>query len=192
MSQADSIPDQRVRFGVFELDQRSGELRRNGSRVKLQEQPLQVLQALLQHPGTVVSREELRQRVWPADTFVDFDRGLYSTLARLRDALNDSAESPRYIETVPRRGYRFIAPIETGAPAAAPAEIVAPAAIPRKAIHRYLIALGILGTGLFLALLFTGRLPWHIARTASPIRSLAVLPLENLSGNPSEDTSRMA
>jgi TolB-like protein/DNA-binding winged helix-turn-helix (wHTH) protein/Flp pilus assembly protein TadD len=187
MSQADTMPDQRVRFGVFELDQHSGEVRRNGSRVKLQEQPLQVLQALLQHPGTVVSREELRQRVWPADTFVDFDRGLYSALARLRDALNDSAERPRYIETVPRRGYRFIAPIETVAPAATPAEVVAPAAIPRKAIHRYLIALGILGTGLFVALLFSGRLPWHVARNASPIRSLAVLPLENLSGNPSEE-----
>ena len=101
----------RVQFGVFELDLQRAELRKNGVKVKLQEQPLKVLQVLLENPGQIVSRDELRQRIWPADTFVEFDQGLYSAMARLRDALGDSSESPRFIETVARKGYRFIAPI---------------------------------------------------------------------------------
>src|SRR5499425_2924849 len=102
-----------VRFGVFELDLQRAELRKNNVRVKLQEQPLKVLQALLENPGQIVSREDLRRRVWPANTFVEFDQGLYSAMARLRDALGDSSDSPRFIETLARRGYRFIAPIAT-------------------------------------------------------------------------------
>ena len=102
-------PDGLVRFGVFELDSRSGELRSKGSRVKLQDQPLQVLLAVLEKPGQVVTREELRARLRPADTFVDFDHGLNAAVKRLRDALGDTAENPRYIETLPRHGYRFIA-----------------------------------------------------------------------------------
>src|SRR5690349_19428838 len=101
----------RVQFGVFELDLRRAELRKQGAKVKLQEQPLKVLQVLLETPGEIVSREELRQRVWPANTFVEFGQGLYSAMARLRDALGDSSENPRFVETVARRGYRFIAPI---------------------------------------------------------------------------------
>ena len=101
----------RVQFGVFELDLRHTELRKQGVKVKLQEQPLKVLQVLLEHPGQIVSREDLRRRVWPANTFVEFDQGLYSAMARLRDALGDSSDSPRFIETVARRGYRFIAPV---------------------------------------------------------------------------------
>ena len=101
----------RVQFGVFELDLRHAELRRQGVKVKLQEQPLKVLQVLLENPGQIVSREELRQRVWPANTFVEFDQGLYSAMARLRDALGDSSDSPRFIETIARRGYRLIAPV---------------------------------------------------------------------------------
>jgi len=100
-----------VQFGVFELDLQHAELRRQGVKVKLQEQPLKVLQVLLEHPGQIVSREDLRQRVWPANTFVEFDQGLYSAMARLRDALGDSSDSPRFIETIARRGYRFIAPV---------------------------------------------------------------------------------
>ena len=102
-----------IRFGTFELDVRARELRRRGLKIKLQEQPLQVLLVLLEKPGQIVSREELRQRIWQADTFVEFDQGVYSALRRLRESLDDSAENPRYIETVPRRGYRFIAPIKT-------------------------------------------------------------------------------
>jgi len=99
------------RFGVFELDMRAGELRRNGNKVKLQEQPFQVLAELLERPGQVVSREELRNRLWPADTYVDFDHSLNAAIRRLRDALGDSAENPIFVETVARRGYRFLAPV---------------------------------------------------------------------------------
>ena len=99
-----------VRFGVFELDTESAELRKQGVKIKLPEQPFQVLRVLLEHPGKIVSREELQQRIWPADTFVDFDRGLYNAINKLRESLGDSAESPRFIETLSRRGYRFVAP----------------------------------------------------------------------------------
>jgi DNA-binding winged helix-turn-helix (wHTH) protein len=103
-----------VRFGVFEVDLRAGELRRRGVRVKLQEQPFQVLALLLERPGQVVTREELQARLWQKDTFVDFEQGLNGAIKRLRQALRDSAESPRFVETVPRRGYRFIAPTVPG------------------------------------------------------------------------------
>src|SRR5690348_16821507 len=101
-----------LQFGAFEVDLRTGTLRKSGARIKLQEQPFQVLTMLLDKPGDMVTREELRQKLWPADTFVDFDHGLNSAVARLREALNDSAEHPRYVETVARRGYRFVAPLE--------------------------------------------------------------------------------
>src|SRR5438445_656299 len=106
-----AIPSSRVRFGGFEVDLRSGELHKQGIKIKLHDQPFQVLAALLEHPGELVTREHLHQKLWPADTFVDFDVGLNSAIKRLRDALGDSAEEPRYIETLPRRGYRFIAPL---------------------------------------------------------------------------------
>src|SRR6478736_8915031 len=97
-----------VRFSVFEVDLRSGELRRSGVRIKLQDQPFRLLLILLDHAGDVVTREELQRQIWPSDTFVDFDRGLNNAVKRLREALGDTAESPRYIETLPKRGYRFI------------------------------------------------------------------------------------
>ncbi len=104
---------ERMRFGAFEVDLHAGELRRKGTKVKLQEQPFQILQVLLEKPGEVVTREELRERVWPADTFVDFDHGLYTAVTKLREALRDSSDKPRFIETLSRRGYRFIARVET-------------------------------------------------------------------------------
>ncbi|HVS90210.1 MAG TPA: winged helix-turn-helix domain-containing protein [Candidatus Acidoferrum sp.] len=118
----------RTRFGAFEVDLRSGELHKHGIRLKLQDQPFQVLALLLEHPGDMVTREELRQKLWPGDTFVDFDTGLNSAIKKLRDVLGDSAEEPRYIETLPRRGYRFIARVENGdLPASAAVKIhVAP------------------------------------------------------------------
>jgi adenylate cyclase len=100
-----------IRFGEFELDQHSGELRRNGTKVRLQEQPLRILQILLEQPGKLVPREELQERVWPSDTFVDFDHGINNAVKRLREALSDVAETPHFIETLPRRGYRFIGSI---------------------------------------------------------------------------------
>jgi Tol biopolymer transport system component/DNA-binding winged helix-turn-helix (wHTH) protein len=102
-----------VRFGVFELDPCAGNLRKHGVRIKLQDQPFAVLLLLLEKPGQLVTREEIQQRLWPADTFVEFDKGIYNAMKRLRETLGDEAETPRYIETLPRRGYRFIAPIES-------------------------------------------------------------------------------
>jgi TolB-like protein/DNA-binding winged helix-turn-helix (wHTH) protein/Tfp pilus assembly protein PilF len=112
-----------ARFGIFEVDLPARELHKRGLKVKLQEQPFQVLAALLEHAGEVVSRDELRQRIWPADTFVDFDNGLNGAINRLREALGDSADSPRFVETVPRRGYRFIASLEHAAPEVAPSAL---------------------------------------------------------------------
>src|SRR5882762_1999347 len=100
-----------IRFSTFELNLHTGELRQQGQKVKLQEQPLQVLAALLERPGELVTREELRSKLWPADTFVDFDHGLNAAIKRLRDALGESADAPVFIETLARRGYRFIAPV---------------------------------------------------------------------------------
>src|SRR5260370_6190525 len=97
-------PSKLVQFGVFELDLQRAELRKQGVKVKLQEQPLKVLQLLLENPGQIVGREQIRIRIWPANTFVEFDQGLYSAMARLRDTLGDSSDSPRFIETVARRG----------------------------------------------------------------------------------------
>jgi DNA-binding winged helix-turn-helix (wHTH) protein len=107
----------RVRFGTFEVDLDSGELRRNGVRLKLQEQPFRLLAMFLERPGEVVTREAVRERLWPADTFVDFDHSLNTAIKKLRQVLGDSAENPRFIETLSRRGYRFIAPVGAAAPA---------------------------------------------------------------------------
>src|SRR5262249_50397344 len=109
----------RVRFGAFNVDLRSGELHKHGIRLRLQDQPFRVLALLLERSGDVITREELRQHLWPAETFVDFDTGLNSAIKKLRDVLGDSAERPRYIETLPRRGYRFIGSLDH-APLASP------------------------------------------------------------------------
>src|SRR6266446_7915448 len=101
-----------ARFGVFELDFRAGELRKNGAKLRLQEQPFQVLALLLKRAGDVVTREELRQKLWPSDTFVDFDHSLNTAINKVREVLGDSASNPRYVETLARRGYRFLAAVE--------------------------------------------------------------------------------
>jgi len=101
-----------VRFGLFEADLETGELRKQGMKIRLQDQPFEILAILLRSPGQIVTREELRQTLWGTDTFVDFDRSLNKAINRLREALEDSAENPRFIETIPKRGYRFIAPVE--------------------------------------------------------------------------------
>src|SRR6266403_2013606 len=110
MQATESCPRTRE-FGVFELDLRAAELRKHGVRIKLQEQPFQILSLMLEHPGEVVTRDELRKKLWPAHTFVDFDRSLNKAMTKLRAALGDSANSPRYVETIPRHGYRFLAPV---------------------------------------------------------------------------------
>src|ERR1700693_3330718 len=115
-----------VRFGVFEVDLASAELRKQGLRVRLQEQPFQVLAALLDHPGEVVTREDLIRRLWADGTMVDFDRGLNAAVTRLRQALADSADVPRYVETVARRGYRFIGSVESARDEVRPAPLPVP------------------------------------------------------------------
>lgn len=146
-----------VRFGVFELDQNAGELRKSGMKLRLQGQPLQVLAILLERAGEVVTREELQQRLWASDTFVDFDHSLNTAINKVREALGDSASSPRFVETLARRGYRFIAPVHTERPSAdftRPASIHPPAQaemptlhpdldvpIPRRGVTRGLFAL---------------------------------------------------
>lgn len=133
----------RVRFGPFELDTRTGELQADGGHVILSEQPLRLLLALLDRPGQLVTRDELRQRLWPDDTFVDFEHGLNAAVRRLREALHDSADSPRYVETLPRRGYRFVGKIEAASVAGAQSEVAetppgttAPGPVAHEAVRR--------------------------------------------------------
>ena len=203
MPQSGPISGQPIRFGVFELEPWAGELRRNGARVKLQEQPLQILLALLEDPGRMVSREDLRKRIWLSDTFVDFDRGLYSALARLRDALGDSAENPRFIETIPRKGYRFIAPVEMSSTTSTdtPGRLAPSPSLERtpgqpqpvateRNRQRSLVVLVSIVIVAGLLIVFGSLILWRgqSSRTAAPqIRSLAVLPIENLSGDASQD-----
>jgi DNA-binding winged helix-turn-helix (wHTH) protein len=109
-----------VRFGIFEVDLNALELRKHGLRLKLPEQPFQILAMLLERPGEIITRDELRNRLWQTDTFVDFDHGLNNAVLRLREVLGDSSDNPRFVETIPRRGYRFIAPVEESFRAPAP------------------------------------------------------------------------
>jgi TolB-like protein/DNA-binding winged helix-turn-helix (wHTH) protein/Tfp pilus assembly protein PilF len=177
-----------LRFGVFELDRRSGELRREGLRVRLQEQPLRILEALLDARGEPVTREALRQRLWPDETFVDFDNGLNRAINRLRAALGDEADNPRFIETLERRGYRFIAPVGAPEPAAPPAPEVFAQPMPR---HRRAMWLGAAVSAAALTSVLVALAPALQRRAAPageiPIRSLAVLPLANLTGDPAQD-----
>jgi len=189
-----------IRFATFEVDLRARELRKNGLKLKLQGQPLEVLAMLLERPGEVVNREQLRERLWPTDTFVDFDHGVNTAINRLREALGDSADNPRFIETLPRRGYRFLASVESSAPAAqaappvsstvpetppGPTELAEPSGKWKKFawIFVAVVLLGLLiaaNVGDFRHRLF-GEQP-H-----TPIQSIAVLPLVNLSNDASQD-----
>lgn len=166
-----SFPAQVVRFGPFQLDLRAAELRHNGTRIKLPEQPFQILCELAEHPGEVVTREELRRRLWHADTFVDFEQGLNTAVKRLREILGDSAEKPRFIETIPRHGYRLMVPVEKP-------QVVQVRVGRRKAFW----AISVL-----LLLAVAAGLVWRLHWRPMKIESLAVLPLENLSGNPDEE-----
>jgi TolB-like protein/DNA-binding winged helix-turn-helix (wHTH) protein len=190
-----------IRFGVFEADTRTGELRKHGLRIKLQEQPFQVLALLLARPGELVTREELRLKLWPADTFVDFEHGLNKAINKLREALNDDREAPRYIETLPRRGYRFIAPVFSGQPLPEPSESAAltvaqlhpvAAGSPRRARRMTSVMILFLGLLVLLASLLVFRLARRqahpaVAALSAPIRSLAVLPFQNLSGDKDQE-----
>lgn len=202
----------RIRFGAFEVDLGSGELFKHGIRIKVQDQPFQILTTLLERPGELIPREELRRKLWADDTFVDFDAGMNAAIRRLRDALNDSAEQPRYIQTLPRHGYRFIADVES-IPAtydhpladtpslhadkgslALPSISTIPVSdtvAPGRKISRkhWLFGLGL--TVALAAVIAIGTLDWRhrlfATHASTGIQSLAVLPLQNLSGDPSQD-----
>ena len=169
-----------LRFGLFELNLATGELRQEGKLVRLQEQPLQLLSLLAQRPGELVGREEIRQKLWPQDTFVQFDDSVNHAIKKVREALGDSATNPRFIETVPRQGYRFIAPVRV--PDSEP--MLEKPVVSSQSQHHW-IAWLILGT----AVAASG-LAFYAHRSRSqipPIRSLAVLPLANLSGDSTQD-----
>jgi TolB-like protein/DNA-binding winged helix-turn-helix (wHTH) protein/Flp pilus assembly protein TadD len=201
--QEDHPLPERLRFGVFELDLHAGELRKHGLRVRLQEQPFQVLAMLLEHPGEVVTREELQKKLWPADTFVDFDHGLNKAINKIREALGDSAESPRFVETVARRGYRFLADVKDADAAAVrspePATQPQPTAEARDrsdlpgniAKVEHLLPSLVWKIPVFALLLLMASLAiWKVHswnRPSPVIRSLAVLPLESLSSDASQD-----
>jgi TolB-like protein/DNA-binding winged helix-turn-helix (wHTH) protein len=204
-----------IKFGPYVVDLRAGELRKFGAKVRLQEKPLQLLAALAEQPGQVVTREDLRRRLWPGDTFVDFETGLNTAVSKLRDALSDSAEKPRYIETIPRRGYRFLFPVEQIAagngsvvPASFPAvpsttsagEIAPANAIPdfteappsdiiaKRSSSGRIAALGFLLA--CVAIGSAGYFTWkHRSRPIPPpVRAmLVVLPFANLTGDPEQD-----
>jgi TolB-like protein/DNA-binding winged helix-turn-helix (wHTH) protein/Flp pilus assembly protein TadD len=178
----------RLRFGIFEADLQTGELRKRGARVRIQEQPFQVLAVLLARPGELVTRDELQRTVWAADTFVDFDHGLNKAINKIREALGDSAESPRFVETVARRGYRFIADVavvdlESASPVAG-AAVDKPKASTHRSWQRTMIAAGVA-----LALASAIAAGWLVQSRGRPaaLHSLAVLPLENLSGDASQE-----
>ena len=193
----------RLRFGVFELDLRAGELRKRGLRIRLQEQPFQLLAMLLEHPGEVVTREELQKKLWPADTFVDFDHGLNKAMSKIREALSDSAESPRFVETVARRGYRFLAEVKVADvavvrgpelatllhPVAEAGDRGDSAGKPAMPKH-FLSSRGSKISAFVLLLLVVSLSAWMLHswnRRSLVIRSLAVLPLESLSNDASQD-----
>src|SRR5712691_6843493 len=152
-----------LRFGVFEVDVRAGELRKQGVRIKLQEQPFHVLTVLLQRPDEVVTREELRSENWPADTFVDFDNSLNTAINKLREALGDSADNPRFIETLPRRGYRFIAPV-TGVDGTTRGTAMGASAPWRPSSRKIVVAaaIAVLAAGIAGGLLWRARQPRHL------------------------------
>ena len=182
------------RFGVFELDLPAGELRRNGLRVKLQEQPFQVLALLIETPGEVVTRDDLRARLWQAATFVDFDHSLNAAIKRLRDALGDSAENPVFVETVARRGYRFLAPVSTNGngapePILANGDSTAEAPVPQAPrLHVWWIAAGAAAVVLLLLGIKLGlELGRHAPASAAPPSRIP-----QLTANPADDRVRSA
>ena len=182
------------RFGVFEVDLAAGELRKSGMRQSLSGQPFEVLRILLEHPQEVVTREELRRHLWPDNTFVDYDLALKRVINRLRDALGDSADNPRFIETIPRKGYRFIAPVSTNGVEPRVVELQAQDTIKRPSqsnrSREWRIVLGLGAVVILLVLGFAvSRFDWPRSTpgSASQIHSLAVLPLQNLSTDPAQE-----
>ncbi|MBB5343844.1 winged helix-turn-helix domain-containing protein [Tunturibacter empetritectus] len=221
ISEQVEAPFRIVRFGLFEVDLEACELRKKGLRIKLQDQPLHILRVLIERPGEIVSREELRHRLWQPDTFVDFDHSLNTAMMRLREVLGDSSENPRFIETVPRKGYRFVAPVHHVRPDTAAGSVVtqdvnhaglppgneskdlypiasdetpAPATWVRKnfqisLFHALALVVAlVLLTAIVSSIFFKLRSNGIFSNASSkPITSLVVLPMENLSGDKSQE-----
>jgi Tol biopolymer transport system component/DNA-binding winged helix-turn-helix (wHTH) protein len=170
-----------VRFGAFEADLRSGELRRNGFAVKLQGQPFQILAMLLERPGELVTRDEIRQQLWPADTFVDFEHSLNAAIKRLRDALGESAETPVFIETLPRRGYRFLSPLRNGSATVAQVPVLAVLQIKRwRNFAAALAGALFLAAALSIAVQRWGFFSFHSSQASAP--PLRVVPFTTSPG----------
>jgi TolB-like protein/DNA-binding winged helix-turn-helix (wHTH) protein/tetratricopeptide (TPR) repeat protein len=171
-----SVPPRILRFGVFELDAQSGELRRHGQRIRLPHQAFQILQLLLSRPGEIVSREEIRERLWKAGTHVEFDVSLNTAVRKLREALDDSVEHPQFIETLPRRGYRFIGSVQ-------------PVADRTSLARTMVVGGGLILAAVIAALPISYQRGWllRVGTAADEIQSLAVLPFENLTGDPAQE-----
>ena len=181
-----TAPPPMVRFATFELDLGAGELHKAGAKVRLQDKPFRLLAALLERPGELVTREELVGRLWASDTFVDFDNSLNNAVNRVRAALGDAAENPRFVETVGGHGYRFIAPVETAPPITPAPPFKPPETAPPRVSRRKIVV----GMAL-LAPLVLAAVAWQVWRSlqpyAGPIRSLAVLPFDNLSSDAEQE-----
>jgi pentatricopeptide repeat protein len=204
---ANAQPSRRFSFDEFEVDLRSGELWERGNRLRLQDQPFQVLRVLLERRGEIVTRDELKQTLWPADTFVDFDDGLNTAVRKIRDALGDSAEKPRYIETIPRRGYRFMgrlsdlrpavlsspaaesndSPVQEFSRSAPSAPVVLPAPAQLLSIRWRVLLTAAAALALFSTALVLYRGSSAKGTSQPRIKSLAVLPLKNLSADPTQE-----
>jgi TolB-like protein/DNA-binding winged helix-turn-helix (wHTH) protein/Flp pilus assembly protein TadD len=199
-----SVGQSRKAFGLFEADLSTGELYRTGHRVALQGKPFRILALLLERPGEVVTREEVRKQLWPEGTFVDFDEGIDTALRKLRYALGDPAQNPTFIETIPRRGYRFIAPVSNGTFAATPSMTIdAPSSVfpsghptvkaaqnPKGVLTRYALRRIVASAVGAVVILLVGLMVWRVverSRSVARIQSIAVLPLENLSGDAAQD-----
>ena len=208
------------RFGLFEVDERRGEIRKRGTRIRLRGRPFDILLILLERPGDLISRDELRSRLWTADTFVDFDHGVNTAVNRLREVLGDAADNPRFIETVPRKGYRFIAPVDvlpvreplpgpattvppapaestfappgqdqpTVSPLPVPAVPIAASGVPTRSLSRPWIGASIAIAIVAITAIAVWLRPAPATPATGPVKMrLAVLPFENLSGDPEQD-----
>ena len=176
----------RLSFGPYEADLHSGELRKHGIKIRLQSQPFQLLAMLLERPGELVTREEICQKLWSADTFVDFDRSLGTAVNKIREVLSDSATEPRFVETLPRRGFRFIAPVT---PVAGPLQEISPPpsleSETNEADHRNPSSRWLIWAGVSVVLVASGLVAWYFLPPHA-VRSIAVLPLANLSTDPNQ------
>ena len=179
-----------IRFGEYAIELRSGELRRNGAVLKLQPQPAKVLAILVSRAGEVVTRQELADQVWGSETYVDFEHGLNYAIRQIRSVLEDDAVQPRFLETIPKRGYRFIAPVSSPT---STGQAVPPVVTPVEMLHAGTASNKILHTAAAVVLAAIMGLTWYVRSSfvhqasASQIRSLAVLPLRNLSNDPSQE-----